>query len=814
MDVTRWQRIEAIFHDVVALPDGPARDARLAALGGDDPALTAEVQALLAEDSRLQSDDAAVDPHLGLRLGSYQVERLIARGGMAAVYEAHRADDQFRQRVAVKIMDLRLSDPALVAQFRAERQILAALEHPALTRLLDGGVTALGEPYLVMEFVDGQPIDRYCDGRGLDLPARLALFATVCEGVSFAHRTLVLHRDLKPSNILVTADGHVKVVDFGTATLLQPDRDSTMSRAPLTPAYASPEQLTGRAVGTASDQYSLGLVLYELLTGARPFGERTSLIASVERAMTDATPTAAHATVTAAAAAARQLSPARLRRQLAGDLGTIVGKALAADPRARYASVQHLADDLARWSDGAPILGRPPSVGYRASRFVRRHWVATGLVATLLAGLLTATAVSFQQAAAARRQAAIATSESAKATQLNRFLTEMLAAADPRGMANPNADGGRAITVRDVLDRASRAMEQQLADAPDVEAELRRTLGRTYVSLGALAEGEAQLSEALALSQRRGDDVDVARTQVSMSLARYARGDFAGSEALVREALAVLRAAGSRAPRDAMLSALTNLGLALTRRNATDPEGLALLREALELSEREHLQRLPTAQFAMNLGVQLMVVGDLAGAGDLFTRALRLVDGVANASMERAWILRGMSELARTRGDYPEAARLGGEAVALAAAALPAGHATTLVFKTTWGRALAYAGELTQAEAVLSDADAGFRTLRPAGHQDLIGPNLGLGVTFRRQGRLDDSERVLREVQAIVAGLPGLASIAANLAGELGLTLRQAGQVAEGDALLRSSHADYQRLLGDGHPYTRLARARLAGATD
>jgi eukaryotic-like serine/threonine-protein kinase len=239
MDVTRWQRIETVFHTVADDPPGSTRDARIRALCGHDAALVTEVLALLEAD-RDASEAPAADPHLALRLGNYQVERLIARGGMAAVYEARRADEQFEQRVAIKIMDLRLSDPALVAQFRAERQILAALEHPALTRLLDGGVTALGEPYLVMELVDGEPIDVFCDRQRLSLPARLRLFIEVCDGVAFAHRNLVLHRDLKPSNILVTRDGRPKVVDFGTATLLQPDRLATVSRAPLTPAYASP----------------------------------------------------------------------------------------------------------------------------------------------------------------------------------------------------------------------------------------------------------------------------------------------------------------------------------------------------------------------------------------------------------------------------------------------------------------------------------------------------------------------------------------------------------------------------------------------
>ncbi len=234
-DPARWHRLEEVFHAVVDMPAGAARDRRLLDLCGHDAALAAEVGALIAEDARLGDSAPAADPRVGLRL----------------------------------------SHPALVAQFQAEQQVLAAIEHPALTRLLDGGVTAFGEPYLVMEFVEGEAIDRYCDARQLDLAGRLRLFAQVCEGVAFAHRSLVLHRDLKPSNSPVATDGHAKVVDFGTATRLQPERLATLSQAPLTPAYASPEQLTGQPVGTASDQFSLGLVLYELLTGVAAKRRRT-----------------------------------------------------------------------------------------------------------------------------------------------------------------------------------------------------------------------------------------------------------------------------------------------------------------------------------------------------------------------------------------------------------------------------------------------------------------------------------------------------------------------------------------------------------
>ncbi|MEZ5287745.1 MAG: serine/threonine-protein kinase [Vicinamibacterales bacterium] len=592
MDAARWSRIEALFHELADRPAGPDRDAELAARCADDPALAAEVQALLASDASSPSEREIDDPHLGLRLGSFEITAPIARGGMAAVYEARRADEQFHQRVAVKIMDVRLSDPALVAQFRAERQILAALEHPAITRLLDGGVTALGEPYLVMELVQGQPIDRYCDAHRLDVDARLRLFAEVCDGVSFAHRNLVLHRDLKPSNILVTDDGRVKIVDFGTATLLQPERLATTSRAPLTPAYASPEQLIGGAVGTASDQYSLGLVLFELLTGVPAFGARTSLMAAVERALSATTVSAPQAAVTEAAAAARQTSLARLRRTLAGDLSTILGKALAPDAAGRYASVEHLADDLRRWRTGAPILGRPPSLAYVTSRFVRRHWIATSVAATLAVGLVITTGVSVQQAAAAsrqaeeaRRQEALARTESDKALQLNRFLTRMLSSANPT-WDNANAAVAGSITVRQVLDGAGQVVGSELGAHPEVEAAMRKTLGRTYLGLGALDQATVHLQRAFDLFTGLGEEADTSEVEAILGNVRLRRGDYAGAEALLRRVRLYMGAHEQDVDPELYFAAVSNLGLAIGSQRPRDLESVNIGREAVAVGDR------------------------------------------------------------------------------------------------------------------------------------------------------------------------------------------------------------------------------------
>ncbi|MBP7777104.1 MAG: protein kinase [Acidobacteria bacterium] len=819
MDTTRWLRIEGLFHELADLPPGAARDAALAARCGDDQALAAEVRALLDQDAHLEAGASAADPHLGLRLGHYEITTLIARGGMAAVYEARRADDQFQQRVAVKIMDLRLSDPGLAAQFRAERQILAALEHPSLTRLLDGGVTTLGEPYLVMEYVEGQAIDRYCDTGRLDVPARLRLFMEVCDGVAFAHRNLVLHRDLKPSNILVTREGRAKVVDFGTATLLQPDRLATTSMAPLTPAYASPEQLTGKAVGTASDQYSLGLVLFELLTGGAAFGERTSLMAAVERALAATTTTAPHLAVTEAAASTRQTSLAKLRRTLSGDLATILAKALAHEPSARYASVQHFADDVRRWLSGAPILARPPSLAYQSSRFVHRHWVATSVAATLTVALVVATGVSLQQAALARRQAdeaqrqaAAARTESEKNRQMNRFLTRMLSSANPT-WNNANAAVASSITVRQVLDGAGALIGTELVDLPDVEAEMRRTLGRTYIGLGAPDQALPHLERALALSTARGDGGGEAASEMALATIRLHRGDYAAAEALLRKVRRYLLAHERDVDPEMAFIATSDLSTVIGYLRPGDAEALELIREAIAVADRANI----TAGVAVavnNAATQLYRAGRLDESEAAYRDAERRMTALPAPPPELHMLRANLANVMRVRGRAEDAERLAAEAAAGARRSWPAEHPYHAQIQQTWGRALVAAGQPMRGRDALLEALRLIRRLRSAEHPDIATPLIGLGVAYRELGDLAASERVLREARVLLRAPTAGRDRAADAAGELGMTLRATGRLGDASPLLQESLELYQAQYGQAHPLTQLALARLRGTAD
>jgi eukaryotic-like serine/threonine-protein kinase len=405
-----WRRLDQLFGEASEVP-APDREEWLNALPPEDQPLAAELRSLLAAHDRggdfLQ---AAVEQAeralgggpeadlLGRRIGAYRLVRLLGRGGMGAVYLAERADDAFRQRVAIKLLPWALATAEARHRFQLERQTLARLEHPHIARLLDGGETADGLPYLVMEYVDGEPIDQFCQRQDLDLVRRLQLFREVCDAVAHAHRNLVVHRDLKPGNILVTAAGAVKLLDFGIAKLLPgAETDETLpltlaGRLLLTPLFASPEQVRGEPVTTATDVYALGLLLFRLLVGAHPYRFATESPVEVARVVCDQPPPRPSVAATAGAAG---LGLPALRRRLRGDLDNIVLTALRKEPERRYASVEALAEDLRRHLEQLPVRARPDTPGYRAAKFARRHrlgLVAAALIAATLLGGLLATA--------------------------------------------------------------------------------------------------------------------------------------------------------------------------------------------------------------------------------------------------------------------------------------------------------------------------------------------------------------------------------------------------------------------------------------
>ena len=532
-----WSRIEAILDEVMDL-DAEVRTAVLDRACAGDAVLRAQVERLIAADtdavqfletpamvyagglvdaasSQIQSEEREKP---GDRIGPYSVIREIGHGGMGRVFLADRADGQFEQLVALKLVRSGQYGSEILGRFLRERQILARLQHPNIARLLDGGVTADGRPYFAMEYVEGEPITAYCDGRGLDVSERLALFALVCDAVQYAHQNLVVHRDLKPSNTLVTSEGQVKLLDFGIAKVLhveheEPGVGPTLTRlggGPMTPEYAAPEQVRGEAVTTATDVYALGALAYELLTGRGPHQLSSLTAAEVERAVTErdilrpssAVGRAAPRRTTGTAGAgddvadgeiapetiaqARGTDRHRLRRQLRGDLDTIVMKALQKEPARRYASAGALVEDVRRYQAGLPIAARRDSVGYRTSKFVRRH--AIGVTATMLV-LLSLIGGLIGMA----WQARVASREAAKAREVSRFLSSLFAVADP---ARANAAD---VTALDLLNRGATRIETELAGQPEVQGDMLLLVGRIYRELGVYDRAQPLLERALAL---------------------------------------------------------------------------------------------------------------------------------------------------------------------------------------------------------------------------------------------------------------------------------------------------------------------------
>jgi non-specific serine/threonine protein kinase/serine/threonine-protein kinase len=526
-------RAKRVFSEALEQPPGE-RPAFVAAACGSDAELQREVASLLGNfDETTSLFDApaitAVDTMIGRRIGAYQILRPIGRGGMGAVYLAERADGEFRKRVALKAVRPGLLDEHVLGRFRNERQTLAVLDHPAIIKLLDAGATEDGVPYLVMEYVEGQRIDTYCEARRLSVRERVQLFRVVLGAVHFAHQNLIVHRDLKPSNILVTAEGAPKLLDFGIAKLLRPEFGAHMGLTrtelqPMTPEFASPEQILGQPINTASDTYSLGVILYRLLTGRHPYELKTHTPAELERAICVTEPERPSRFAARSETAAK--ADASLLR---GDLDTIVLMAMRKEPQRRYASAEHFSEDLRRHLEGFPVLARKAGAAYRLSKFVGRHRVAcaAGVVAVGALAFSGVTAIQEKHAAERRFQ------------DLRKFANFALNELD--GKLREGTTPARAELVAkslEYLDRLAAEIRDPtiLRDLVNGYIKVGDVQGNLYeASMGMPAVAEASYRKAL---------------QYAQDLARSAPGDIANQRNMVQADLKlgeVLAVTGNRA---------------------------------------------------------------------------------------------------------------------------------------------------------------------------------------------------------------------------------------------------------------------------
>jgi serine/threonine protein kinase len=681
-----WRRIKAIVFEASALEPAVRPTFIAQACAGDDTLLW-EVSSLLESmEGADRFDNPAVETNepgpalqsfvdgadldeardlVGQRIGPYEIQRELGRGGMGTVYLAARADREFTHAVALKIIKRGMDTSAIVRRFRTERQILADLEHPYIARLLDGGTTADGLPYLVMEYVDGQPLTTYCDERRLSIVERLAMFRKICEAVAFAHQHLVVHRDIKPSNVLVSRDGEPKLLDFGLAKILdaQTSETETVHRW-MTPIFASPEQLRGDRLTTVSDVYSLGLLLYELLCGVRPYGHVESSGVELLRAVLEEEPEkpsvagARHASD--AISRSRQLGPERLRRTLRGDLDNIVLKALQKDPARRYATAQDLSEDIRRHLARLPVSARRDTFLYHAAKFVRRHTAAVAAAAAIAATLVAATVVTLGQARIARREREHAQRRFKDVRQLaNSFLFDFHDAI----AVLPGATHAREMVVK-------KAQEYlySLAQEAGTDRELLSELSTAYFKLGnvqgrpsASRTGDtdaalASYSQAVALRRRlvafdptnRAAQHDLAGVLVRMGPIFQVRGDPARAIELTREAMRITDGLLAAAPgasgadvRRTAFRAPLYLGDALFDAGDYD-NAQAMFQKALGIAETargdppesDFRHRIAVAR--ERLGIMLTVKGDSEGALASFRRALEDEEAMSAAEPDNA----------------------------------------------------------------------------------------------------------------------------------------------------------------------------------
>ena len=542
-------RVEVLFNEALALPEGD-RQALIDACCHGDAVLMAEVLSLLkacSEEEILASarlSQAHVDAYAGnekKRVGAYEIDRIIGRGGMGAVYLAHRVDGNFEQQVAIKLIDLPLATDLFRERFRLERQILAGLHHPLIARLLDGGVTAEGEPFLVMEYVDGVPIHRFCENNRLSIAQRLVLFRSVCEAVQFAHQNLVVHRDLKPDNILVMEDGTPRLLDFGTAKLLSPSADGPGSEftrqgfQSFTPQYASPEQVLGNPITTASDTYSLGVLLYLLLTGVLPYELKEFTTAEMVRVICEQPPR-------------RPVLPGGGEKRLDADLQAIVLTALRKGPEERYLTAVQLAADIQAYLDGRPVTARRGTFRYRAGKFVRRHAIALLGAGLVLASLTVGVGGVLWQARVANTERRRA---EARAADLRQLSNSLLSELDDAIKELPGSTSVQRLLVTRVLEHLDRMSKDAAGDRliqldlVNAYTRLGNIQGNPYdQNLGDRDGALLSLNKALAIAKSLNASATLDRDAVhAMASVLQARSEVLWGMERTPEAVASLQAA-------------------------------------------------------------------------------------------------------------------------------------------------------------------------------------------------------------------------------------------------------------------------------
>jgi len=791
----RWQQVKVILDEALEL-DPAARRTLVDEACAEDPSLREDLEFYLGlDESRGDFVDRPVFSVQGGKaeieeassIGPYKVIRRLGRGGMGAVYLAQREDD-YKKLVAVKLIKRGMDTEEIVRRFRNERQVLAQLDHANIARLLDGGSTEDGRPFLAMEYVEGEPIDRYCDERRLAVRERLELFMEVCAAVRFAHQNLVVHRDLKPGNILVTSDGTVKLLDFGIAKVLSGGADFSMlttvpERRLMTPWYASPEQVRGELITTASDTYTLGVLLYQLLTGRLPYRADAGSESEIGRVICEEEPRRPSAAATGAepeTLTARRADAGKLRKLLAGDLDAVVMKAMEKDPKRRYASVEQLEEDVRRHLEGRPITARTGTFTYRTAKFVRRNRLALGLAGVFFAVLASyglTTTFLWNRAERARE----------RAQTVSDFLEGLFEA------SRPDQARGQDLTAREILDQGRLKLPAYLEEEEDVYAALAGTLGRVYFLIGEYDVALQLLEESLAILRRlHGEDhLDVAVAKERLAGALAKRGRKTEAEQLMREALRTMRDLGSKPGLESVTHNLAELLLGSGRY----AEAEALFRESIAIRRTlfgaiDHRALSPLIGLAATLraqgksedaerttgqasaiaktqppqdqnlfasiltgkGMDSFRRGDYRGAESDFRRSLEIRRLVFGADHDLVAVsLVNLAKAIQAQGRRAEAADLYRQALEIQRSSLGESHRNTAITMKSLASVLEASGDAEQARDLAAAAVRVFRdSSEPAWR--VADAESVLGICLARLGRHAEAEDLLVKTYEVLKG--------------------------------------------------------------
>jgi len=780
---SRWEKIKEIVG--TALERDPAhRASYLDEACAQNPTLRTEIESLISaydqpEDDLSQSPLASpllISAAALQSIGPYRLLKILGEGGMGQVWLAEQTSP-VRRQVALKLIRSGMLHSVALQRFQAERQSLAIMDHPCIAKVFDAGAAPGGQPYFVMEYVEGVPITQYCDQKKLPLPDRLRLFIQVCEAVQHAHRKAIIHRDLKPANILVVEiDGkpRPRIIDFGIAKAAVPSEpDATLfTQAGVllgTPGYMSPEQIdpTVRDVDTRTDVYSLGVILYELLTGSLPFNtqqlkkqplDKLLRLIREEDPPSPSTKVDADSDKTIESADLRGLQPAQLVTLLRGDLDWVTMKALERDRDRRYGSPSELAAEIERYLQNRPVFARPASASYRLRKYVRRHGVA---VAVASGGLALLVAFAVMQGVQLRR----ITRERDRANRITEFMTSMFKVADP------NEARGNSITAREILDKSSKEIETGLAKDPQLQAQLMGTMGQVYASMGLFPQGQAMLERAVQTGRRIGGpyDPDALRAMSYLSFLLLRQGRYADAEKLFKEAI-------------------------------PGQERVFGANDAITLNTRRYLASV------------LEFEGKYTEADSVMTKVL--ADDRRALGTENAETLRAMNVMANILDDekrLPEAERLYRQTLEIQIHTLGPDAPETLTSASNLAGALQELGRLDEAEKLQRETLAARAHVLGPDHPDTLAVKANLANTLDSTSRFAEAETIYHEVidsQTRVLGADNPDTLVT--AGNLGSTLQRDGKLAEAEKLQRSILEAKRRVLGPDHPETLKTLASLA----